>query len=294
MNVLLTGATGFFGQILANKLKSTNKLNTLSRRPGNDFMLDITKPFFYLPEVDLVIHCAGKAHSKPRNKLDFCSFYEVNFEGTKNLLNALEPNLPRQFVFISSVAVYGKDEGKMIEETHHILGSTPFSKSKIIAEELVRSWGEKNGVKVLILRLPLIVGSNPPGNLGKMINGIKGGTYFSIGGGKAKKSMVLAEDVAKLIAKCPDVSGFYNLTDGYHPSFSELESMICQQLKRPKPFNMPLGLAKLLGKIGDFIPVFPINTKTINKITQDLTFSDLKARQELGWNPSRVLDKWKI
>ena len=127
-----------------------------------------------------------------------------------------------------------------------------------------------------------------------MIKGIKRGTYFSIGGGRARKSMVLAEDVAKLIAKCPNVRDIYNLTDGYHPSFAELETMICEQLQRHKPFNMPLGLAKLLGKIGDFIPVFPVNSDTINKITEDLTFSDLKARQELGWNPSRVIDKWKI
>ena len=105
-----------------------------------------------------------------------------------------------------------------------------------------------------------------------MIKGIKCGTYFSIGGGRARKSMVLAEDVAKLIAECPDVSGICDLTDGYHPSFAELESMICEQLKRPRPFNMPFGLAKLLGKIGDFIALFTVNSDTVNKITQELTF----------------------
>ena len=76
------------------------------------------------------------------------------------------------------------------------------------------------------MRLPLVVGSNPPGNLGKMINGIKRGTYFSIGGGKARKCMVLAEDVAKLITECPDVSGIYNLTDGKNPCFKELDSYL--------------------------------------------------------------------
>lgn len=155
-------------------------------------------------------------------------------------------------------------------------------------------WAFKNEVNLLILRLPLVGGSNPPGNLGKMIKGIKHGTYFSIGGGKSRKSMVLAQDVANLIAELPDVNGIYNLTDGYHPSFKELESMICEQLKRPKPFNMPLSLARFLGKIGDLIPKFPVNSDTINKIAQDLTFSDLNARRDLGWNPSRVLDKLKI
>jgi nucleoside-diphosphate-sugar epimerase len=294
VRILLTGSTGFLGKSILHEIENQHEILSIGRHEGGDYTYDIEKKIPPLPLVDIVVHAAGKAHSIPRLEEQEQIFFKVNTLGTQNLIHALESNLPKTFIFISTVATYGLDSGNKISENSPLLGKTPYAQSKIKAEKYLLEWGEKFNVKILILRLPLVVGLNPPGNLGKMINGIKRRTYFTIGGGRARKSMVLAEDVAKLIAECPDVSGIYNLTDGYHPSFAELESMICEQLQRPKPFNLSLGLAKLLGKMGDFIPVFPVNSDTINKITQDLTFSDLKARQHLGWNPSRVIDKWKI
>ncbi len=294
MKILLTGSTGFLGKSLIKELQNQHEILFLGRSDEGGLTHDITKKIPALPLVDMVVHAAGKAHSNLRSEEEAQMFFKVNTFGTQNLIDALQNNLPKIFVFISTVAIYGLDSGNKIGESSPSLGKTPYAQSKIKAEKYLLEWGEKFNVKILILRLPLVVGSNPPGNLGKMINGIKRRTYFSIGGGSARKSMVLAEDVAKLIAECRYVSGIYNLTDGYHPSFAELESMICEQLKKPKPLNMPLGLARILGEIGDFIPAFPVNNDTINKITQDLTFSDLKARQELGWNPSRVIDMWKI
>jgi nucleoside-diphosphate-sugar epimerase len=294
MRILLTGFTGFLGKSILHEIENQHEILLIGRHEGGDFNCDIEKTIPPLPSVDIVVHAAGKAHSISRSEEQEQIFFKVNTVGTQNLIHALESNLPKTFVFISTVATYGIDSGNEISESSPLLGKTPYAQSKIKAEKYLLEWGEKFNVKILILRLPLVVGSNPPGNLGKMIKGIKLGTYFSIGGGKARKSMVLAEDVAKLISDCPDVSGIYNLTDGYHPSFAELESLICKELQIPKPFSMPLGLAKLLGKMGDFISLLPINSDIINKITQDLTFSDLKARQDLGWKPSRVIDKWKI
>jgi nucleoside-diphosphate-sugar epimerase len=299
MNYLLTGSTGFLGNHIKGFLEKNGKVVTIGRGGANDIkVLSITEKIQKLPEVkiDVDVHAAGKAHMIPKTEEEKSSFFQINMEGTKNLCDWINQwsSLPKTFIFISTVAVYGIEEGVLIDESYVNKGDSPYALSKIKAEQYLTEWGKKLGIKILILRLPLIIGSNPPGNLGKMILGIKRGTYFSIGGGKARKSMVLAADVAKLISDCPDVSGIYNLTDGYHPSFSELESIVCSQLKKDKPFNMPIGLAKLLGEIGDFLPVFPVNSDTINKISKDLTFSDLKARQELGWNPCRVIDKFKI
>lgn len=300
MNFLLTGSTGFLGKTVFDRLKLNNRVLSLGRVKSHDFsindLIDTSNLAGLKEDINVVVHIAGLAHINPQKESDKQAFYKVNYEGVRSLCEWIEKWLkkPESFIFISSVSVYGRETGLNISEEEELNGTSSYALSKIEAEQYLIEWGKKLGIKILILRLPLIIGSNPPGNLGKMILGIKRGTYFSIGGGKARKSMVLAEDVADLIAECPDVSGIYNLTDGYHPSFAELESMICEHLKRPKPFNMPLGLAKILGKIGDFIPVFPVNFDTINKITQDLTFSDLKARQDLGWNPSRVIDKWKI
>jgi hypothetical protein len=137
--------------------------------------------------------------------------------------------------------------------------------------------------------LPLLVDKNPPGNLGAMTRAIQKGYYFNIGGGKAKKSMVLAEDVAKFILKIAPIGGIYNLTDGVHPTFKELSTSIAKK----KLFNLPLRLAKIFAKIGDVLgDKSPLNSIKLKKITSDLTFDDSKAREK-GWNPQAVLDYLK-
>jgi nucleoside-diphosphate-sugar epimerase len=288
------------GKAIHDKLKLSNNVLTLGRGNANDFSIGNLSDAFYLPalndHINVVVHVAGLAHFIPKRNDDKIEFDKVNYEGTINLCKWIQTWLhkPETFIFISSVAVYGMDNASNITEDSFLQGNSPYAISKIKAEQYLIDWGNKLGIKILVLRLPLVVGSNPPGNLGKMIKAIKRGTYFSVGGGNAKKSMVLADDVARLIADCPAVSGIYNLTDGYHPTFAELESLICQQLNKSKPFNLPLAFANLLSGIGDFLPVFPINSDTLNKITQDLTFSDEKARQDLGWNPSSVIKNWKI
>jgi nucleoside-diphosphate-sugar epimerase len=300
MNFLLTGSTGFLGKAIYDKLKLSNNVLTLGKGNAHVFSIGNLTEALYLPalndHINVVVHVAGLAHIIPKSDNDKFAFDKVNYDGTRNLCKWIETwsHKPQTFIFISSVAVYGMDKGSNISEDSYLLGNSPYAVSKIKAEQYLIDWGNKFGIKILVLRLPLVVGSNPPGNLGKMIKAIKRGTYFSVGGGNAKKSMVLADDVARLIANCPAVSGIYNLTDGHHPTFAELESLICQQLNKSKPFNLPLGFAKLLSGIGDFLPVFPINSSTINKITKDLTFSDLKARTDLGWNPSSVIKNWKV
>ena len=68
----------------------------------------------------------------------------------------------------------------MYSENSDLLAKDPYGRSKIEAEAMIIEWAQKHAVKFLILRLPLIAGINPPGNLGSMINGIKKGFYFNI------------------------------------------------------------------------------------------------------------------
>jgi nucleoside-diphosphate-sugar epimerase len=146
-----------------------------------------------------------------------------------------------------------------------------------------------------ILRLPLVVGENPPGNLGAMIRGIKKGYYFNIGGGNAQKSMVLATDVAKFILAAAETGGTYNLTDGYHPTFKELSKSISKTFGKFFVPNLPKVIAQLLAKLGDLSGnKFPINSDKFSKITSSLTFDDTKARIAFGWNPLPVVDFFKI
>lgn len=291
MEILITGANGFLGKFIFKGLSNKHNLKCLSRTSIDyKVLLEREVPHFK-QKFNLVIHAAGKAHSIPTTEEEKKQFYDVNVIGTLNLLQGLEQGgVPDQFVFISSVSVYGKEEGKLIDENSILEAKDPYGLSKIAGEKLIIDWCQKNHVVCAILRLPLLVGENPPGNLGSMIKAIVKGYYFNIGGGIAKKSMVLAEDVASFIPIVASIGGVYNLTDGYHPTFYELSTAIVKQKNKKLSFNMPLSVAKFCSYVGDFLgSTAPLNTQKLKKITSDLTFDDTQARQVVGWKPQRVL-----
>ena len=295
MNILLTGANGFLGQIIIKTLENEHQFITLSRNSG-EYMVCLDKqiPNFH-HSFDIVIHSAGKAHSVSKTELERRLFHNVNVIGTKNLLKGLENSgVPEHFVFISSVSVYGQEFGIGINEEHKLEAKDAYGLSKITAEALVTEWCKKHNVLCTILRLPLLVGENPPGNLGTMMQAIDQGYYFNIGGGKAKKSMVLAKDVAAFIPKAATIGGTYNLTDGVHPDFQELSIAISKKKNKRMPFNLPFFLVKLMGYAGDLLgDKAPINSLKLKKITSDLTFDDTKAREVAGWKSQGVLDYLK-
>jgi nucleoside-diphosphate-sugar epimerase len=294
--ILLTGSSGFLGQYILKVLGKEN-VKTLGRGIS-DIVANLKSevPAFH-DNFTMVIHAAGKAHTVPKTDMEKQEFFDVNVQGTLNLLAGLHnsQSLPHAFIFISSVAVYGKETGLNIDEKSPLLAEDPYGRSKIDAELCVIDWCNRNFVKCTILRLPLIAGAKPPGNLKAMINGIKSGYYVNIGGGDAQKSIVLAEDVAKIIPIVAEIGGTFNLTDRHHPRFSELSAVIAKQLNKKKPFSIPLPIAKLLAAIGDFVGVkSPFNSKKLHKITSDLTFNDDTAVAILNWNPTPVLTGFVI
>ncbi len=298
--VVLTGATGFLGKVIFQHLEFLQaQVLTIGRSNANQIQCDLSVevPLINKSNIELVIHSAGKAHLIPKTEFEKRTFFDVNLTGTFNLLQGLEisKSIPKAFVYISSVSVYGIDSGHDIKEDHSLLAHDPYGLSKIEAEHLVLDWCNKNKVTCTILRLPLLVGSNPPGNLRALINAIRNCYYFNVSRGSARKSMVLASDISKFILTAAEVGGIYNLTDGCHPKFGELSRLISKQLGKRFVLNMPLFVAKLLAFIGDKMgPVFPINSDKLKKITSTLTFDDSKAREAFGWDPTPVLKGFKI
>lgn len=291
---LITGGTGFLGKAILSQLASQKiEFITLGRQSTNQIICDLslTIPMINSENIDLIIHAAGKAHIIPKSRAEQQLFFETNVVGTENLLKGLEKLkvLPKYFVFISSVSVYGIESGIKIKEQEPLKATDAYGLSKIQAEELIASWCKKNNVTYTFLRLPLLVGENPPGNLALMIKGIQKGFYFNIGGGKSKRSMVLIKDVAQFIPEIALIGGVYHLTDGEHPSFNELSLAISKK----KILNIPIIVAIIFGFLGDCLGnKAPINSIKLKKIINDLTFDDSKAR-ELGWNPNSVLEYLK-
>jgi nucleoside-diphosphate-sugar epimerase len=297
MNLLFTGASGFLGKNVRPFLEGTYEVATVGLTPQDDYSINLANEAPELRErYDIVFHAAGKAHSIPKTEEEEQVFYDVNVQGAKNLCVALEKKgLPKSFIFISTVAVYGHDFGENITEEYPLNGNTPYALSKIQAEQYLIGWCKKHGVCLSIVRPSLIAGSNPPGNLGAMINGIKTGKYLSIAGGKARKSILMVQDIANLIPLLADKGGIYNVCDSYHPTFGELERLISKQLKKKTPMSVPYWMAKGMASIGDCLGnKAPINSFKLKKITESLTFSNEKAIRELGWQPMSVLDNFKI
>jgi nucleoside-diphosphate-sugar epimerase len=295
--VLFTGASGFLGGNILPILNKSYRVKTLGLTSEDYYRINISNQVPKLNEsYDIVLHAAGKAHSVPKTESEKQDFFDVNLQGTKNLCEGLEKSgLPKSFIFISSVAVYGLDSGENITEDSPLKGNTPYALSKIKAENFLIIWCEKNNVKLSILRPSLIAGPNPPGNLGAMILGIKSGKYLNIGGGKARKSVLMVQDIARLVPLVVDKGGVYNICDSNHPSFSELETLICKQLNKKDVLSVPYFVAKSFAIIGDLLgSKAPINSDKLDKITKSLTFSNAKAIKDLGWKPLDVIENFKI
>jgi len=297
MNLLFTGAYGFLGYNVLPLLKKKYSVETIGLTSQDDYIVNLAAEIPKLAgKYDVILHVAGKAHSLPKTEAEKRLFFDVNLQGTKNLCTALEQSgIPKSFIFISTVAVYGCDSGENITEEYPLNGTTPYALSKIKAEKYLEEWCAMHNVKLSILRPSLIAGPNPPGNLGAMIHGIKSGKYLSIAGGKAQKSVLMVQDIANLVPLLIEKGGIYNVCDSYQPSFRELEMVICKQLNKKLPLSIPYCFAKSMAVFGDcFGEKAPINSLKLRKITHSLTFSNEKAMRELGWKPMNVLKNFRI
>lgn len=297
MKLIFTGASGFLGNNVYSLLERIYEITTVGLTMQDDYMVNIAQEIPNLGErYDIVLHAAGKAHSVPKTEAEKQVFFDVNLQGTKNLCAALEKvGVPRAFIFISTVAVYGCDCGENITEEYPLNGDTPYALSKRFAEEYLKKWCFEHNVILGIIRPSLIAGPNPPGNLGTMINGIRGRKYFCIAGSKAKKSVLMVQDIAKLVPLLVVKGGIYNVCDSYQPSFRDLETIICKQLGKSLPMSIPYWMAKGMALVGDCLgKTAPINSLKLKKMTKSLTFSNEKAIRELGWTPTSVLENFRI
>lgn len=295
--LLFTGGTGFLGKNVMPLLTQQYEVTTCGITPDDmikaNFVSDVPN---LLEHYDVVLHAAGKAHTVPKTEEERKAFYDVNYVGTIHLCDALQKaGVPKALVFISTVAVYGCEFGELITEEHPLKGDSPYAKSKIMAEQYLTDWCKNHGVVLGILRPSLLAGTNAPGNLGAMVDGIKKGFYMNIAGGKVVKSILMAEDIARLLPLLEEKGGVYNVCDTRQPSFGEISASIAKQLGKRKPISIPYWMAWCMAKVGDlFGSKAPINTYKLEKMTKSLTFSNEKARKELRWEPLNVLSNYRV
>ena len=288
MKVALTGHTGFLGSYLKSVLlrRGIDVLG-LGRGAASDWHFDLGSSVNDFPRgkgseeegpIDLVIHAAGLAHRVPKTEAEKQQFFDINVEGTRRLLRALKDsvNVPKQFVFISTIAVYGEpmDAGICVppypsEADLEQLDLTPYGLSKWKAEQLVQDWCRQEGVEVFIWRLPLIVGENAPGNLGAMEKAIRKGYYFRIGNSYARmRHYVNLEElglrVLDLLEGKDADSGTFNVISG-EKSYGAFEDEFALKYGK-KVRKIPVWMVRMAAKVGDVVPGFPLNSYRLKKL----------------------------
>jgi GlcNAc-P-P-Und epimerase len=291
MKVALTGHTGFLGSYLKRVLLGRGiDVLGLGRGADSDWHFDLGLCVSEFPRgnegeeegpIDLVIHAAGLAHRVPKTEDEKQAFFDINLEGTRRLLRGLRDsgNVPKRFVFISTIAVYGEPMDADIcvppypsEADLEQLDLTPYGLSKWKAEEAVRSWCEVEGVQAMIWRLPLIVGENAPGNLGAMEKAIRKGYYFRIGNSYERiRFYVNIEELgmrvlALLEENCAG-SGTFNVISG-EKSYGDFEDEIASKYGK-KVRSIPLWMVCLAAKVGDVLPGFPLNSYRLKKLLRE-------------------------
>ena len=272
--LLFTGGTGFLGKNVRPILDKMYEVTTCGITSDDTIKVNLAKE---IPELeqhyDVVLHACGKAHVVPKTEVEKQAFFDVNYTGTVHLCNALEKvGVPNALVFISTVAVYGCEFGELITEEHLLKGDTPYAKSKIQAEKYLTEWCKKYNVVLGILRPSLLAGKDAPGNLGAMVDGVKRGFYMNIAGGKAVKSVLMAEDIARIMPALIKKGGVYNVCDTFQPTFGQISESVANQLGKRKPISIPIWMAKCMALVGDLLgEKAPINSYKLEKMTRSLT-----------------------
>ena len=149
--VLITGASGFIGSYLVQNLKGF-EIKTLSLR-NPDW---INQPL----ECDVVLHCAGIAHAT--SKIPEETYFHVNCELTKQLVEKAMKEHVKHFIYVSTALVFGEGHVGAITMDSPLQPVSAYAASKACGENILLT---SASLSSLILRLPLVLGESPKGNL---------------------------------------------------------------------------------------------------------------------------------
>jgi GlcNAc-P-P-Und epimerase len=289
-SILLTGHTGFLGSVIYQKLEKEFNVVTLGRNASCDYIVDFSDWDGYLElfeVVDTIVHVAGLAHNKAHSQEEM---KKVNVTAVDLLLKFARSKSIKNFIFISSVSVYGKNFGLDITEESRINPQTSFGRSKRDSEILIFNWGRENNSNFLSLRLPLIIGPNPPGNLGRLTHSIKKGQHIYLNGNKAERSIVFSTDVSAFIEKwllsSDKKSGAINLSNNTTPTFNWIEKTLVKG--SDTSFRISLPVKFLWNSVVFMRKYMRISLPFIGKLFFPLTISDALARKEFGYTSKEL------
>ncbi len=292
MNILITGVHGFVGFNLVAALKADNTVYGLDIvAPAKD---GVAKTYSWadldngmIPQVDAIIHLAGKAHDT-KNKSAADVYFKVNTDLTKKVFDYfLKHKEIKKFIFFSSVkAAVDKVPGEVLTEDVTPCPVGPYGESKVKAEEYILANMDKvEGRQVIILRPCMIHGPGNKGNLNLLYGFVRKGLPWPLGAFENRRTFTSVDNltfvIIGLLTKNVN-SVIYNMADDKALSTNELIAVMCAAMgKKAHIWKISRGLISFVAKIGDILHL-PLNTFRLDKLTENYVVSNAKIKKALG------------
>jgi len=290
MKILITGIHGFVGLNLVNALAQDHTLYGLDivspHKTGVEKTFgwqDLERGTF--PEVDVIIHLAGKAHdTKNQSKADV--YFEINTKLTQKIYDYFLKSSATKFIFFSSVkAAVDRVPGKILTEDIATNPIGPYGESKVKAEEYIQSKWKDTDKQTYILRPCMIHGPGNKGNLNLLYGVVRKGIPWPLGGFENKRSFTsvgnLCFVIQGLLSKAV-ATGIYQMGDDEALSTNALIEVMCSAMGRKAHiWYLPKGLMTFFAAIGSCLHL-PLNTERLRKLTENYVVSNAKLKKALG------------
>ena len=291
MKILITGVHGFVGSNLVKALSREHEIFGLDIIAPQKDGVKLTFGWEHLdgkeiPNVDAIIHLAGKAHDT-KNQSAAETYFKVNTDLTKKIYDYFLKSSAKKFIFFSSVkAAADRVEGDFVDENVEPKPVGPYGESKIKAEEYIRSLPPSSMDKdVYILRPCMIHGPGNKGNLNLLYGVVKKGIPWPLGAFENKRTFTSIDNLCYIIEGLltKDVeSGVYNINDDEAVSTNELIEIICEAMgKKAHIWRIPRCFMEAFAKLGGLLHL-PLNPERLQKLTENYVSSNAKIKKALG------------
>lgn len=302
-SIFLTGASGFVGRAVQQRMIATGYTVTAALRPGNVVSDPSVAVFEFerfddqkdwvsaLTGHDIVIHCAARVHVMNDKESDpLAAFRRVNVDGTLALARHSAAAGVKRFVFISSIKVNGEatGQGRAYHADDVPAPCEPYGISKLEAEQGVIAVGRATAMEVVIIRPVLVYGPGVKANFLSMMRWVEKGVPLPFGAIDNRRSLVSIDNLVDLIAVCVEHPHAANQTflvsDGEDLSTTDLLRRMARALSKPaRLLSIPESLmrvgAALVGK-----------RELSGRLCGSLQVDIEKTRTILEWEPPVDID----
>ncbi|MDA9816928.1 NAD-dependent epimerase/dehydratase family protein [Alphaproteobacteria bacterium] len=303
MNVLITGASGFLGKRLIEKISTDPTLSLTGSTRRNNKLSSVSSLVFgnldsnfdwshILKNQEVVIHAAGKAHIMDNKTVtSYNEYKKVNLDGTLRLAQQASISGVKRFIFISTIKVNGEKtkKNKPFTELDKPNPVDGYSLSKWEAEKKLIEISTKSGMEFVIIRPSLIYGPGVKGNFGKIISLIKRGLPLPLGAINNKRSFIAIDNLIDLITVCikhPKASNqLFLAADGKDLSTSQLIKELAMSANK-NLFLIPIPVIFL-----KFIASILRKKTVIDRLNESLQVDISKSKNLLNWTPPISIEK---